>query len=169
MIQFEGEDTPSAVHDKDVVFNHILLNVGETGTSKDLYDGLTDYYAPSELESEGRKALLQEVPVELPRMLHVQLQVRSRTLALSLFVLKPLTEDPSVKRAQFDRETARSYKSNAYLQFPETLFMDRFCVDGGDPRMEAASALTSSIREKRDRVLELINPRVRFTYILPLV
>lgn len=59
------------------MFNHILLNVGETGTSKDLHDALTDYYAPDSTELDGKKASLEEVPVELPRMLHIQLQVRS--------------------------------------------------------------------------------------------
>lgn len=66
----------STENDKEVIFSHVLINVGETGSSKDLHDGLGEYYQPEEVQVDGKTALLQEVPAEFPKMLHVQMQVR---------------------------------------------------------------------------------------------
>lgn len=75
-ITFGADTKPSAEHDQDVLFNHLLLNVGDTGTSKDLHDSLADYYTPESVEIAGKPALMREVPVKYPALLHLQLQVR---------------------------------------------------------------------------------------------
>ncbi|CDZ97295.1 Ubiquitin carboxyl-terminal hydrolase [Phaffia rhodozyma] len=134
VVEGDAESDPS--RDKELVFNHILLNVGETGTSKNLHDALTDYYAPDSTDLAGKTATLVEVPIELPRMLHIQLQ-----------------------RAQFDRETARAYKSNAFVEFPETLFFDRYLEGANPPMTEASKALSAEIRQLRDGLQAIQPPR----------
>ena len=128
-LHFEGDAKASSSHDKEVIFNHVLLNVGETGTTKDLYDGLSDYYTPELVDIEGKKASIEEIPVQFPRLLHVQLQ-----------------------RAQFDRETSRAYKSNAFLAFPETLRMDRYSEEADPTKRESSRAKTTEIKACRERV-----------------
>lgn len=71
----EAGSKPDSSHDQEVIFNHLLLNVGDTGTSMDLHDSLADYYAPEPVEIAGKPALMRELPVEYPALLHFQLQV----------------------------------------------------------------------------------------------
>lgn len=75
-ITLDGETKPNPDHEQEVLFNHLLLNVGDTGTSKDLHDTLADYYTPEPVEIAGKPATMKEVPVKYPALLHLQLQVR---------------------------------------------------------------------------------------------
>jgi len=67
--------------------------------------------------------------VELPPLLHVQLQ-----------------------RVQFNRETLQPYKSQAYVKFGETIYMDRF-IDGADPTKKARSkVIQAELTTCRERI-----------------
>lgn len=56
---------------------------------------------------------------------------------------------------QFNRETLQPYKSQAYVKFGETLFMDRF-LDSANPEKKAYSkALQSELNDCRDRIMLL--------------
>jgi ubiquitin carboxyl-terminal hydrolase 25/28 len=61
----------------------------------------------------------------------------------------------ALQRVQFNRETLQPYKSQAYVMFGETLFMDRF-LDSADPEKKAYSkALQSELNDCRDRIVLL--------------
>lgn len=65
------------------------------------------------------------------------------------------------QRAQFDRQTGRAYKSNAFLALPEELSLDRYLCPSDDEKAVQTNVLTGQIRSLRDRVLALEQPRVR--------
>lgn len=59
------------------------------------------------------------------------------------------------KRVQFNRETLEAYKSNAYVKFGESLFMDRFLAQA-DPQKKARSKeIERKLRSCRERLSEL--------------
>ena len=62
---------------------------------------------------------------------------------------------------QFDRETQQAYKSQAYVKFGETLYMDRF-MDSGDPDKRARSKeIQLRLNVLRDRIQRLTQGKVR--------
>ncbi|KAJ4470797.1 hypothetical protein J3R30DRAFT_3408070 [Lentinula aciculospora] len=128
----KGEPTK---HEKEDLFSHLPVNVGDevdlidrsggpppydaaasSDPSQDLnefsmfdiYDGLGRYFDDT-IEYEGQKVPMEVGLVKLPPLLQVQLQ-----------------------RVQFNRELLQSWKSQAYVKFGETLYMDRF-MDTADP------------------------------------
>ncbi|KAJ3760944.1 hypothetical protein EV360DRAFT_38833 [Lentinula raphanica] len=135
---FETLKGEATKHEKEDLFSHLPVNVGEEvdltdnttdpppydastlstadDTSKDLtkyvnfdiYDGLGRYFDDT-IEYEGQYVPMEVGLVKVPPLLQVQLQ-----------------------RVQFNRELLQSWKSQAYVKFGETLYMDRF-MDNADP------------------------------------
>ena len=125
----------SSIHEKEDLFSHLHVNVSEEGY--DLYDGLSRYFDDI-VEFEGVKKRMDVSLIDLPPILQIQLQ-----------------------RAQFDRETQQAYKSQAYVKFGETLYLDRF-LDGADPEKKARSkAIQTELNTCRDRILKFTQGKVR--------
>ncbi|KAI9248622.1 hypothetical protein BY458DRAFT_445771 [Sporodiniella umbellata] len=83
-------------------FSHVIVDASE---GKDLYDGLDEYFFENQLENfQGGHEAVREVTVKsFPPVLQVLVQ-----------------------RVQFDRATVNIYKSNAYVQFDKTIYLDRY-------------------------------------------
>ncbi|KAL0951889.1 hypothetical protein HGRIS_008546 [Hohenbuehelia grisea] len=123
-------ESRSSVHEKEDLFSHLPVNVTEDGI--DIYDGLSDYF-DDVVEFEGKKARMEVSLVELPPVLQIQLQ-----------------------RVQFNRETLQPYKSQAYVKFGETIYMDRF-LDNADPQKKTRTkAIQAELNSCRERVRLLI-------------
>ncbi|KAG1770169.1 SNF2 family N-terminal domain-containing protein [Suillus placidus] len=99
-------------HEKEDLFSHLPVNVADNGF--DIYDGLSGYF-DNVIDYEGEKARMEVMLVDLPPLLQIQLQ-----------------------RVQFNRETLKPYKSQAYVKFGKTIYMDRF-LDTADPGKRARS------------------------------
>ncbi|TFK68265.1 cysteine proteinase [Pluteus cervinus] len=120
----------SSVHEKEDLFSHLPVNVADDGI--DIYDGLSNYFDDT-VEFEGRKHRMEVSLVELPPLLQIQLQ-----------------------RAQFNRDTLQSYKSQAYVKFGETIYVDRF-MDNADPQKKARSkTIQVDLNTARDRLRALL-------------
>ena len=62
---------------------------------------------------------------------------------------------------QFDRETQQAYKSQAYVRFGETIYMDRF-LDSADASKKAQSKITqAALMACRERTQRLARDKVR--------
>ncbi|KAI0756006.1 cysteine proteinase [Daedaleopsis nitida] len=119
----------SSIHEKEDLFSHLHVNVADEGF--DLYDGLARYFDDI-VEIEGVKKRMEVSLVDLPPLLQIQLQ-----------------------RVQFNRETQQAYKSQAYVKFGETIYMDRF-LDSADPEKKARSkVLQTELAAARERVQRL--------------
>ncbi|KAH9830534.1 cysteine proteinase [Rhodofomes roseus] len=119
----------SSIHEKEDLFSHLHVNVSDEGF--DLYDGLARYF-DDVVEFDGVKKRMEVSLVDLPPLLQIQLQ-----------------------RAQFDRETQQAYKSQAYVKFGETLYVDRF-LDSADGSKKAESkAIQAELSVSRERIQRL--------------
>ncbi|KAG6831963.1 hypothetical protein H0H87_003298 [Tephrocybe sp. NHM501043] len=115
----------SSVHEKEDLFSHLPVNVTNDGV--DIYDGLSGYF-DDVVEFNGEKRRMEVSLMELPPVLQIQLQ-----------------------RVQFNRETLQPYKSQAYVKFGETIYMDRF-MDNADPERKARSkAIQTRLNTVRER------------------
>ncbi|KAH9854519.1 cysteine proteinase [Lenzites betulinus] len=119
----------SSIHEKEDLFSHLHVNVADEGF--DLYDGLARYF-DDVVELGGQKKRMEVSLVDLPPLLQIQLQ-----------------------RVQFNRETQQAYKSQAYVKFGETIYMDRF-LDSASPEKKARSKeIQAELTAARDRVQRL--------------
>lgn len=108
------------------LFNHLPVNVDEEGY--DIYDALGRYFDDI-VDYEGQRVPMQLGLLDLPPLLQIQLQ-----------------------RVQFDRDTLQSWKSQAYVKFEETIYLDRF-LDSADPQKRARSKqLQEELNSCRDRI-----------------
>ncbi|KAG6840763.1 hypothetical protein C0991_004548 [Blastosporella zonata] len=120
----------SSVHEKEDLFSHLPVNVTNDGV--DIYDGLSGYF-DDVVEFNGEKRRMEVSLVDLPPVLQIQLQ-----------------------RVQFNRETLQPYKSQAYVKFGETIYMDRF-MDNADPEKKARSkAIQARLNTVRERTRLLV-------------
>ena len=65
-----------------------------------------------------------------------------------------------LQRVQFDRKTAKVFKSNAYMPFPETLRMNRYLAHDTDDavaveRHQTSADLRRRIAKARARLVDL--------------
>ncbi|TBU41273.1 cysteine proteinase [Dichomitus squalens] len=119
----------SSIHEKEDLFSHLHVNVADEGF--DLYDGLARYF-DDVVEVGGQKKRMEVSIVDPPPLLQVQLQ-----------------------RVQFNRETQQAYKSQAYVKFGETIYLDRF-LDSANPEKKARSkTIYTELTAARDRVQRL--------------
>jgi ubiquitin carboxyl-terminal hydrolase 25/28 len=119
----------ASIHEKEDLFSHLPLNVSDEGY--DLYDGLSGYF-DDVVEFEGKQARMQVSLVDLPPLLQIQLQ-----------------------RVQFDRDTMMAYKSQAYVKFDETIYVDRFLENADPARRRRSDSIQAELRQTRERILEL--------------
>ncbi|TFY55421.1 hypothetical protein EVG20_g9326 [Dentipellis fragilis] len=115
-----------SIHEKEDLFSLLPVNVSDEGY--DLYDGLSGYF-DDVVEFESKKARMEVALVDLPPLLQIQLQ-----------------------RAQFDRETMQPYKSQAYVKFGETIYMDRFLDSANPEKKERSKAIHTELSACRDRI-----------------
>ena len=122
---------------KEELFSHLLVNVAEG--SRDLYSALDSSFDIEQVDLDGLEARRYLSISEIPPVLQIQVQ-----------------------RVQFDREKGSAYKSNAFLQYPETLFMDRY-MDNPDlkERREQTWRLKDELRSLLKRRDELTKTFVR--------
>ncbi|KZV90932.1 cysteine proteinase [Exidia glandulosa HHB12029] len=114
------------VNEKEDLFMSLPVNVVDENI--DLYDGLAGYFDDI-VEFEGKKSRMEVTLVDLPPVLHIQLQ-----------------------RVQFNRDTLQPYKSHAYVKFGESLHMDRF-LDSATPQLrEQSKAIHTQLMECRERL-----------------
>lgn len=135
--QVEDSKSRASVHEKEDLFSHLPVNVTNNGS--DLYDGLSGYFDDA-VEFEGKKARMEVTLVELPPILQIQLQ-----------------------RVQFNRDTLQAYKSQAYVKFGETIYMDRFLDDTNPEKKAHAKKLQHELMRCRDR-LRLLTEEKPVTY-----
>ncbi|KAH6917099.1 ubiquitin C-terminal hydrolase Ubp2 [Coprinopsis sp. MPI-PUGE-AT-0042] len=120
----------ASIHEKEDLFSHLPVNVTNDGV--DIYDGLSGYF-DDVVDYEGGKARMEVSLVDLPPLLQIQLQ-----------------------RVQFNRETLQPYKSQAYVKFGETIFLDRF-MDSMDSRKKAKSrGIQRELNACRERIQLLL-------------
>jgi len=123
----------SSVHEKEDLFSHLPVNVTDDGI--DIYDGLSGYF-DDVVEFEGKKARMEVTLVETPPLLQIQLQ-----------------------RVQFNRDTLQPYKSQAYVKFGETIYMDRF-MDNADPQKKArGKEIQAELTKCRERIRTLLSSK----------
>ncbi|KAH0837895.1 hypothetical protein J3R83DRAFT_6125 [Lanmaoa asiatica] len=116
----------ASITEKQDLFSHLPMNVADSGI--DIYDGLSRYFDDL-VDYEGGKARMEVSLVELPPLVQIQLQ-----------------------RVQFNRETLQPYKSQAYVKFGETIYMDRF-LDSADPQKKAKSKrMQTALIARRERL-----------------
>ncbi|KAJ7040245.1 hypothetical protein C8F04DRAFT_1082915 [Mycena alexandri] len=132
-IASEDLKSRSSVHEKEDLFSHLPVNVTDDGV--DIYDGLSGYF-DDVVEFEGKKARMEVSLVETPPLLQIQLQ-----------------------RVQFNRDTLQPYKSQAYVKFGETIYMDRF-LDSADPQKKARSKeIQAELTICRERIRTLLSSK----------
>ncbi|KXN88948.1 putative ubiquitin carboxyl-terminal hydrolase 2 [Leucoagaricus sp. SymC.cos] len=125
----DARQSRASVHEKTDLFSHLPVNVAEDGI--DIYDGLSGYF-DDVVDFQGKQARMEMSLVELPPILQIQLQ-----------------------RVQFNRETLQPYKSQAYVKFWETIFLDRF-MDNVEPQKKIESkALQAELNACRERLRTL--------------
>jgi ubiquitin carboxyl-terminal hydrolase 25 len=62
---------------------------------------------------------------------------------------------------QFDRDTLSAYKSQAFVKFDETIYVDRF-LESADPiKRQASDEIQAKLRQARERIIELTRGKVR--------
>lgn len=76
----------ASIHEKEDLFSHLHVNVADEHF--DLYDGLARYF-DDVVELQGEKKRMEVTLVDLPPLLQIQLQVRSRTMFDRPELIKP--------------------------------------------------------------------------------
>ncbi|CAG8647683.1 6794_t:CDS:2, partial [Paraglomus occultum] len=115
---------------KEEPFNQLFVVVTE---GRDLYGGLDGYFDVSMVDYKGSQAEREVTISELPPILQIQLQ-----------------------RVQFDRSTANSYKSNAYMRFDKIVYLDRYLYSNREI-LQDRRRLAASWRQQ----LELLTEKVK--------
>jgi len=98
--------------------------------------------------------MMEVTLIDLPPILQIQLQVNcffphpsSRTLTL-------------LQRVQFNRETLQPYKSQSYIRFGESLYMDRYLEDADPEKKARSKAIQERLSACRDRINAITHEHV---------
>lgn len=118
------------------LFSHLPVNVEEEGF--DIYDALGGYFDDI-VDYEGQRVPMQLALLDLPPLLQIQLQ-----------------------RVQFDRESLQSWKSQAYVKFGETIYLDRFMDSADSQKRSQSKQLQEELHTCRERIRLLTRKKVRF-------
>ncbi|CAO3621299.1 unnamed protein product [Cunninghamella blakesleeana] len=115
----DTETTDTVQKMKEEEFSHVIVDAAE---GKSLYDGLDEYFFAEQVENfRGGKEVIREVSVrEFPPILQILIQ-----------------------RVQFDRTLGNVYKSNAFIQFDEVIYLDRYI----DQNFEKLASRRSKVAE----------------------
>ncbi|GAO48267.1 hypothetical protein G7K_2447-t1 [Saitoella complicata NRRL Y-17804] len=124
---------------KEERFAHLIVDVHKDG--RDIYNALDSIFDAQSVDLDGKQIRRQITVSQLPPILQIQIQ-----------------------RVQFDRATGQVYKSNAYLKFGETLYMDRY-LDTADEniqaRREASWKWKAKLEKLEARKHELVQTETR--------
>uniref|UniRef100_V5GGT0 ubiquitinyl hydrolase 1 n=1 Tax=Kalmanozyma brasiliensis (strain GHG001) TaxID=1365824 RepID=V5GGT0_KALBG len=122
----------TSTHIKHEVFKILPIDVLEEG--RDIYDGLDGFFdSDTFVATSGAVQRRSVTLLSAPPLLQVQLQ-----------------------RVQYDRATMRAFKSQAHLELPEAVYMDRYMdlnADDGDGAVRIAKRL--DYQAKRKQIQEL--------------
>lgn len=66
--------------------------------------------------------------------------------------MKPKSKLGIHQRVQFNRETLQPYKSQAYVKFSESLYMDRWLEDADPDKKARAKEIQGRLSACRDRI-----------------
>ncbi|ORZ20562.1 hypothetical protein BCR42DRAFT_489060 [Absidia repens] len=115
-------------------FSHVIVDAAD---GKNLYDGLDEYFFADKVENyQGGQEATREVTVQtFPPVLQIQVQ-----------------------RVQFDRATSQVYKSNAFVQFDKTIYLDRYLDSNFEslaPRREKVASWAKQLEQYRDNIKKL--------------
>lgn len=115
-------------------FSHVIVDAAD---GKNLYDGLDEYFFADKVENfQGGQEATREVTVQtFPPVLQIQVQ-----------------------RVQFDRATSQVYKSNAFIQFDKTIYLDRYLDSNFQalaPRREKVAAWAKQLEQYRENIKKL--------------
>lgn len=121
-----------STHIKHEVFKILPIDVLEEG--RDIYDGFDGFFDSDTFVSTSGAVQRRSVTLlSAPPLLQIQLQ-----------------------RVQYDRVTMRTFKSQAHLDMPETLYVDRYMdVSADDPENAVRIAKRLDYQAKRKRIEEL--------------
>ncbi|SCZ90100.1 BZ3500_MvSof-1268-A1-R1_Chr1-3g01776 [Microbotryum saponariae] len=123
-LEFTDPSVPEPIRIREEPFFSLLVDVAEEGHT--VYDGLDTVFDDSIVTIEGHEARRRMRLVDVPPILQIQLQ-----------------------RVQYDRVAQRIFKSNAHLDFGETLSLDRYLeVEEGDVEAAQRQAWTQSKRDE---------------------
>jgi ubiquitin carboxyl-terminal hydrolase 25/28 len=129
----------SEVRTKVESFAHLLVNVDKT--EQDIYSALDSSFDSEQVDLEGKHARRYLSITKLPPILSIQVQ-----------------------RVQFNREAGSAYKSHTALNFPETLYMDRYLDSEDDAllkRRENAWKWKEELRQLQDLRAKLMESQGR--------
>ena len=121
-----------STHIKHEVFKILPIDVLEEG--RDIYDGFDGFFdSDTFVATSGAVQRRSVTLLAAPPLLQIQMQ-----------------------RVQYDRVTMRAFKSQAHLDMPETLYMDRYMDFEGDDSGDAVRiAKRLDYQAKRKRIEEL--------------
>ncbi|KAJ1026818.1 hypothetical protein NDA16_002115 [Ustilago loliicola] len=121
-----------STHIKHEVFKILPIDVLEEG--RDIYDGFDGFFDSDTFVSTSGAVQRRSVTLlSAPPLLQIQLQ-----------------------RVQYDRATMRAFKSQAHLEMPETLYVDRYIdLDPSDGDAVGRIAKRLDYQAKRRRIEEL--------------
>ncbi|KAI8340523.1 hypothetical protein BC941DRAFT_510834 [Chlamydoabsidia padenii] len=112
-------------------FSHVIVDASERKT---LYDGLDEYFFANKVENYqgGQEAIREVTIVNSPPILQIQVQ-----------------------RVQFDKTTHSTYKSNAFVSFDKTIYLDRY-LDSNFQRLATRRAKVDNWAQQRQQCLQKI-------------
>ncbi|KAI9007436.1 hypothetical protein CLU79DRAFT_849732 [Phycomyces nitens] len=128
---------------KEEEFSHLIVDAAQ---GKDLYDGLDEYFFADQVENfQGGSEATREVTVStFPPVLQI-----------------------IVQRVQFDRATANVYKSNAFIQFEKTIYLDRYADRNFESLAEKRLEVTNWRKEVEFHKAKIGELTSNNTYHLP--
>lgn len=70
---------------------------------------------------------------------------------------------------QFNRDTLQPYKSQAYVKFGETIYMDRFMDNADPPKKTHSKAIQSELSSTRERIRLLVEGKASPAFVFSLM
>lgn len=161
ILSYNNEETNQLVTKiKEEEFSHLIVDAAE---GKNLYDGLDEYFFADNVDDyQGGNCAVREVAVtQFPPILQIQVQVcridleQSRSSPYAEGERKKIEKKKKrliffsfqLQRVQFDRRSARVYKSNAFVQFDETIYLDRYLDSNFDTLADRRKRVTECRKE----------------------
>lgn len=139
-LELSDPTVPDPVRVQEEPFFSLLVDVAEEGRT--VYDGLDNVFDDSLVTVSSTEARRTVSLIEVPPILQIQLQ-----------------------RVQYDRVEKKVFKSNAYMQFGETITMDRYLeVDPSNveavARRDRTNELRRELEKARTRLAELTKSKI---------
>ncbi|KAI8921684.1 hypothetical protein BC831DRAFT_75405 [Entophlyctis helioformis] len=127
-LRYEDQTGKRHVREKDEPFHQLIVDAAE-----DLYAAMDAFFDAQQVEFEGTSAIRDLSIVKFPPILTIQ-----------------------INRVKFDRTTSRVYKSNSFVRFEKTIFLERYSAEKLDvvrERRQHMSRLTSEYGMLREQLV----------------